>query len=591
MPQPTPAANLLSWLRRRVLLADAVLAAALALVVVPVSGAQAESSAGWLTGTALVVPLVLRRLAPVASAALVALAALGSLVVAVEPLLAAAVVPVSVYSLARHAPRRAALAGLAAALAGALLLALRYAADNLSVAVLLAIACAASAAAAHGLGSLLRARAGGGRVPEGTGREGTGREGTGQEGTGQGEDDLDAGGPRRPADVAPPDVPLVDLVSALARRHPLAVDAAAVVPLVVLTALTDGSARLLHLAFALALTVPLVWRRVAPVTSAAVVAGVAVAQVALLEYFLVADVAVLVSVYALAAYAPRWARSGGLALAFAGAAVAGARWFSGTLTQFVAATVFMVVLAVAAYALGVVRRVRLQHVDQLAERARLLEVERENEARLAATSERQRIAREMHDVVAHSLSVIIAQADGGRYAGRADPAAAVDALETIASTGRQALTDMRSLLGVLRQEPGSERLPQPDTTQIPELVESVRRSGLPVDLEVEGTARELPPGPGLAAYRIVQESLTNVLKHAGPACRAAVFVRWEEHCLRLAVLDDGRGAAATAEGKGSGQGLTGMRERAQLHGGRVLAGPRQGGGFEVHAELPYPRAS
>jgi signal transduction histidine kinase len=173
-----------------------------------------------------------------------------------------------------------------------------------------------------------------------------------------------------------------------------------------------------------------------------------------------------------------------------------------------------------------------------------MELERDQEMRLAATAERARIAREMHDVVAHSLSVVIAQADGGRYAGQADPAAATGALEAIASTGRQALTDMRALLGVLREDGAEEYAPQPDVAAIDQLVADVRASGLDVDLIVEGSPVPMPAGPQLAAYRIVQESLTNVLKHAGPASRAWVRLQWRPDALEVAVLDDGRGAAA-----------------------------------------------
>jgi signal transduction histidine kinase len=230
----------------------------------------------------------------------------------------------------------------------------------------------------------------------------------------------------------------------------------------------------------------------------------------------------------------------------------------------------------------------MQRAAALEERAQLLDVERDQEMRLAATTERARIARELHDVVAHSLSVVIAQADGGRYAGKADPEAATGALEAIAATGRQALTDMRALLGVLRDGGGEEYAPQPDVEAIPALVEDVRASGLDVDLITEGTPRSLPAGPQLAAYRIVQESLTNVLKHAGPAGRAWVRLQWRDDALELSVLDDGRGAsAAMVDADGDGQGIRGMVERAQLHGGRLEAGPRHSGGFGVHAALPY----
>jgi signal transduction histidine kinase len=247
------------------------------------------------------------------------------------------------------------------------------------------------------------------------------------------------------------------------------------------------------------------------------------------------------------------------------------------------------VAVVAAWALGNLRRARVQRLAALEERARLLELERDQEMRLAAQTERARIARELHDVVAHSLSVVIAQADGGRYAGKDDPAAATGALEAIAATGRQALTDMRALLGVLREGGGQEYAPQPDVGAVPALVEDVRVSGLDVDLIVEGAPRPMPAGPQLAAYRIVQESLTNVLKHAGPAARAWVRLHWRDDALELSVLDDGRGAGAP-DGDGNGQGLTGMHERARLHGGRLEAGPRAGGGFGVHAALPYRAA-
>jgi signal transduction histidine kinase len=149
---------------------------------------------------------------------------------------------------------------------------------------------------------------------------------------------------------------------------------------------------------------------------------------------------------------------------------------------------------------------------------------------------------------------------------------------------------MRALLGVLREGGGEEYAPQPDVAAVPALVEDVRVSGLDVDLIVEGTPQPLPAGPQLAAYRIVQESLTNVLKHAGPAGRAWVRLQWRDDALELSVLDDGRGASASiVESDGNGQGIRGMAERAQLHGGRLEAGPRHGGGFGVHAALPYGR--
>lgn len=377
------------------------------------------------------------------------------------------------------------------------------------------------------------------------------------------------------------------------RRHPFAVDAtlaAAVWFCTVVfpsTGYWENPARVFLIGTLL--TVPLAWRRRAPAAAAVAVGAVGLLELVLVPQFLAANVAVLLMVYALAAYSTRWAATAGLAAGFVGAGLAALRyWNYGFASSLVPTATAIGVSVVAAWALGNLRRARLQQLAALEERAQLLELERDQEMRLAATTERARIARELHDVVAHSLSVVIAQADGGRYAGRTDPGAATDALEAIAATGRQALTDMRSLLGVLREGGGEEYAPQPDVAAIPALVEDVRGSGLDVDLIVEGEPQPLAAGPQLAAYRIVQESLTNVLKHAGPASRAWVRLQWRPDALELSVLDDGRGAsAAMVDSDGDGQGLRGMRERAQLHRGRLEAGPRHGGGFGVHAALPY----
>jgi signal transduction histidine kinase len=383
------------------------------------------------------------------------------------------------------------------------------------------------------------------------------------------------------------------------RSRPQAVDGALAGLVFLLTVfLPSGNPQfsgLLPFTLGVALTAPLAWRRKAPVAAAAVVVAAGLLELLLNGSFLPANVSALFMVYALAAYAPRWAERAGLAAGLIGAALAAIRYYyvpyGGGSRGLVTGGGAIAVAVVAVWALGRLRRARMVQVAGLEERARLLELEHEQEMRLAATAERTRIARELHDVVAHSLSVVIAQADGGRYAGREDPEAATGALEAIAATGRQALTDMRSLLGVLREGGGQEFAPQPDVAAIPELVEDVRSSGLDVDLIVEGAPRPLPPGPQLAAYRIVQESLTNVLKHAGPASRAWVRLHWRPDALELSVLDDGRGAsAAVADSDGNGQGLVGMRERAELHGGRLDVGPRPGGGFGVHAALPY-RAS
>jgi signal transduction histidine kinase len=297
--------------------------------------------------------------------------------------------------------------------------------------------------------------------------------------------------------------------------------------------------------------------------------------------------------YALAAYGPPWAATLGLVAGAVGAygvaSVIGLRT-SGPDFVVIAVMVFAVVLA--SWALGQLRRMSRRDRDRLVERARLLELERDQEARLAANAERARIAREMHDVVAHSLSVTVAQADGGRYAGAADPAAALQALETISKTGRQALADMRALLGVLRDDEAQQRAPQPDAGQIPALVQQVGAGGLDIRFDVTGRPAPMSAGAGLAAYRIVQESLTNVLKHAGPGCKASVALRWRPDALEVWISDNGRGAGATVPTGGTpGQGLLGMRERATLYGGSLDAGPVPGGGFGVRAVLPYGRVA
>jgi len=356
------------------------------------------------------------------------------------------------------------------------------------------------------------------------------------------------------------------------------------VPFVLIPQALGGSPS--RLIVGLGLIVPLAWRRSHPVTTAATIAVFGLLQLAVTQSLMIGDVAVLAALYSLAAYAPGWANRSGLALALIGGPAAALRFYPTSARYLTLMLGFVATLVLSTWSLGMMRRLRLRDQDRLTERARLLELERDQEGRLAATAERARIAREMHDVVAHSLSVTISQADGGRYAAGNDPQAAIAALETISVTGRQALADMRALLGVLRQDEGHQLSPQPDTDTIPDLIEQVRSSGLDVSLQIAGRARKLPPGPALAAYRIVQESLTNVLKHAGPNRRAWVRINWRPDQLEISIVDDGRGAGAVG-GSTDGQGVLGMHERAVLHGGTLHAGPRPGGGFIVQALLPY----
>ncbi|MEJ5869264.1 histidine kinase [Pseudokineococcus sp. 5B2Z-1] len=408
--------------------------------------------------------------------------------------------------------------------------------------------------------------------------------------------DVDRGPRIGPRTVEPPSA--IERAAAWSRRHRRAVDvgttALLALFLVVPAGASTGASGSAPWLLSLLLVAPLAWRRTAPrVTFALVVlAGLLVLLVG--DSRVPGLVAVLITVHAVTAYGTR--RDGRLVLVtgLLASGAAGARFallpdgalvLSNDPVAAVAITGALCLLVVAAWSIGQLSRVRVSHEAALTERARLLEAERDQQAVIAAAAERARIAREMHDVVAHSLAVVVAQADGGRYAARADPAAAVRALETIAGTGRQALADMRGLLGVLREDGAARRTPQPGAGDLADLVEDLRAGGLDVRLEEHGERRPLPPSPGLAVHRIAQESLTNVLKHAGPRASAVVRVRWLEGAVALEVLDDGRGAGAAPAPPG-GQGLVGMRERAALTGGSVEAGPAPGGGWRVRALVP-----
>jgi signal transduction histidine kinase len=234
--------------------------------------------------------------------------------------------------------------------------------------------------------------------------------------------------------------------------------------------------------------------------------------------------------------------------------------------------------------LGAYLRTRRLYVLELRERADRAEREQEEQAQAAVASERARIARELHDIVAHNVSVMVVQAEAAdEMLARDRPDRARAPVWKIQETGRAALTDMRRMLGILREVDSVPALqPQPGIANLELLLAKVRESGLPVELEVAGEPEPLPPGIDLSAYRIVQEALTNALKYAGPA-RARVAVRYVAGALELEVSDDGVG---TANGSGGGHGLVGMRERVALFGGELDAGPAPGGGYVVRARLP-----
>jgi signal transduction histidine kinase len=233
-------------------------------------------------------------------------------------------------------------------------------------------------------------------------------------------------------------------------------------------------------------------------------------------------------------------------------------------------------------------RDRQLRAEALAARAELLEREQQLRANEAIADERARIARELHDLVAHNVSVMVVQAGAERHALPPDQTSTRETLSSIEQSGRQALAEARRLLGMLRHGASGgtreELEPQPSIEQIDLLVEQIQRAGLPVALEVRGDRKPLPAGLDLCAYRVVQEALTNVLRHAGPA-RAHVLVDYGPDALGVEVSDDGRGTAKPTT-NGAGHGLIGMRERVALYGGELTVGPRDGGGFEVRARLP-----
>lgn len=237
---------------------------------------------------------------------------------------------------------------------------------------------------------------------------------------------------------------------------------------------------------------------------------------------------------------------------------------------------------VAAWLAGAYVRTRRLYVAELAERAVRAEHDREERAHAAAAAERSRIARELHDVIAHSVSVMVVQSEAASAVLDREPERARQALDRIQTTGRGALIELRRLLGVLKQEEASPSLaPQPGVADLDRLVGQVQEAGLPVQLDIVGEPVALPPGLDLSAYRIVQEALTNALKHAGPA-RANVLVGYGEDELAIDVRDDGSGAGSVSDGHG----LAGMRERVALYGGELETGPAADGGYRVTARFP-----
>ena len=344
---------------------------------------------------------------------------------------------------------------------------------------------------------------------------------------------------------------------------------------------------LLALGYALALlhTLPLAVRRVFPlvVLATTVVSGLAFAILGLPPVFL--GVAILVAVYSVAAYGDHWASLVGLAAAAVGSAA-----LQLTPSRFQWPTPVTNTLVIgAAWLLGHFAHNYRAYAARLEERTAELEQAREELARRAVTEERLRLARELHDVVAHAMSVIAVQSGVGAHVANSQPREAAKALAAIEATSRAALTELRRLLGVLREDsqPQGDLTPVPGLGDLDGLLAEVAKAGLAVRLRVEGTPSPLPAGVDLSAYRIVQEALTNVVKHAGPA-RAQVVVGYHDHDVTLEVTDNGSGfGARTDDGHARvGHGLIGMRERVAAFGGDLEVGPQPDGGFRVAARLP-----
>ncbi|MFI5911695.1 sensor histidine kinase [Dactylosporangium sp. NPDC051541] len=382
-------------------------------------------------------------------------------------------------------------------------------------------------------------------------------------------------------------------------RHRWALDTAGVLVLFLLFGLPDLSPGREHpdgpitltqrpvpqmLLLQAALLVPLWWRRRFPLLTFSAVVAVFIAEWAA-GVMLRADVALLVAVYSLVLHGRLRRLPWAIPALLAASALVVTR-VSGIVSAW-DALFFVAVVGTAAVALGFAIRVRRAQLEALRDRAVQLEIERDQRSRLAAATERTRVAREMHDILGHSLSVIVTLADGGAYAADVAPERGKEALRHIGDTGRRSLADLRRMLGVLREQ--SDGLsPQPGLADVEALCRRVRAAGPEVEYQSGGDLAALDLGVQLAAYRIVQEALTNTLKHAGSHTKVHLALRVEGPRLRIVVRDTGPssgGGDRTARSGGPGHGLIGMRERAALYGGSVEAGPAPGGGWSVTADL------
>ncbi len=351
---------------------------------------------------------------------------------------------------------------------------------------------------------------------------------------------------------------------------------------------TDGSARPtdgFSVALILVACAALLWRRTRPVTVLGVVMAAEFLQAGL-NYRGTGWVALLIAGYSLGAWAT--ARPVLVVGVASSVLVVGFVTLGWLTTENVPwqAVVSSTVLYGGSILLGDNLRRRREAAAALAERAERAERERELAAEHHVRQERARLARELHDVVAHSVSVMTVQAAGARRQLAADPQRAERAMRVVEETGRQAMVELRRILGVLRDDDAAEIAPQP---RLADLGDLVARTELPVRVRLDGPLDDLPPGVELSAFRIVQEAITNIGRHAGPVGQVEVAVHRDDHDLRVVVDDDGRGAAAHGGERAGGHGLVGMRERVAMLAGTLRAGPRPGGGWRVEATIPLAR--
>lgn len=368
-------------------------------------------------------------------------------------------------------------------------------------------------------------------------------------------------------------------------RHPVVVDAVLVGGLLALAiggTVAQGGRGTAWVWIPL-LILPLPWRRRWPEQVFGLLAAFAFGQW-LTTQASWADLALLVALYQVAAKRSAARLVAAVAVMEVGALLAALKW--GQSQQFYL-FVFLSALVLATAALGRTTQARQRYLRGLEERAERLERERDAQAQIAAAAERERIARELHDIVAHNLSVMTALATGASYWVHRDPDEAERVMDLSASAGREALDDMRRLLGVLRAEDG-QTTPQPGTDDIPDLLQQVRVAGLGVTFDDAGTGDALPAAMQLTVYRLVQEALTNSLKHAGADAEAIVRVQRDAATVDLEIVDSGGAGAPATTGPSGGQGLDGMRERAAVYDGEVEAGPTPAGGWRVKVRLKVP---